>query len=272
MMVLVAAAVAGLFAVVMVRVLENRLIYFPPHYPEGFPARYNLESEVEDVWLTTEDNVRINAFYLPHPSSQKVLLWFHGNAENIGYGLVHMKVLSQLGVNVLAVDYRGYGKSEGQPNEAGVYSDADAAYDYLLKRRHIPPGDIFIYGVSLGGAVAIDLAARRPCAGVIVQSPFTNAREMARRTFRIPLLEYVPKSRFDSLQKIRNVHAPILIAHGTRDEVVPFEMGQRLFAAASEPKRFYAIEGAGHNDIFEVGGDTYLQQLKTFVGSSHETR
>ncbi len=186
MVVGVAAALVILFAVVMVRTLENRVIYFPPRYPEGFSPQNNLESGGEEVWLTTEDNVRINAFYLSHPSSPKVLLWFHGNAENIGYGLVHMKVLSQLGVNILAVDYRGYGKSEGKPDEAGVYHDADAAYDYLAKQRHIPPGDIFIYGVSLGGAVALDLAARRPCGGVIVQSSFTNAREIARRMFRIP--------------------------------------------------------------------------------------
>ncbi|MGD1157576.1 MAG: alpha/beta hydrolase [Terriglobia bacterium] len=272
MVVWVAAALVILFAVVMLRTLENRLIYFPPRYPEGFSPRNHLESEGEDVWLTTEDNVRINAFYLSHPSSPKVLLWFHGNAENIGYGLARMKVLSQIGVNILAVDYRGYGKSEGKPDEAGVYRDADAAYDYLVKQRHIRAEDIFIYGNSLGGAVALDLAARRPCGGLIVQSSFTSARAMARRMFRVPLLEYVPKTRFDSLQKIRDVHAPILIAHGTRDEVVPFEMGRRLFAAASEPKRFYPIEGAGHNDVIEVGGDAYLQQLKTFVGSSHEIR
>jgi hypothetical protein len=272
MVVWVAAALVILFAVVMLRTLENRLIYFPPHYPEGFSPGNHLESEGQDVWLTTEDNVRINAFYLSHPSSPKVLLWFHGNAENIGYGLARMRVLSQVGVNILAVDYRGYGKSEGKPDEAGVYRDADAAYDYLVKQRHIRAEHIFIYGNSLGGAVALDLAARRPCGGVIVQSSFTNARAMARRMFRIPLLEYVPKTRFDSLQKIRGVHAPILIAHGTRDEVVPFEMGRRLFAAASEPKRFYPIEGAGHSDVIEVGGDAYLQQLKTFVGSSHEIR
>ena len=227
---------------------------------------------MEDVWLTTDDNVRINGFYLSHPCSPKVLLWFHGNAENIGYTLARMKVLSQIGVNIFAVDYRGYGKSEGKPDEAGVYRDAEAAYDYLAKQRHIRAEDIFIYGNSLGGAVALDLAARRPCGGVIVQSSFTNARAMARRVFRIPLLEYVPKTRFDSLQKIRDVHASILIAHGTRDEVVPFEMGRRLFAAASEPKRFCAVEGAGHNDVIEVGGDAYLQQLNTFVGNSHEIR
>jgi hypothetical protein len=271
-MALVAVAAGILIVVVALRVMENNLIYFPPRYPEGFPSPQVLEREVQEVWLTTEDGVRINAFFRPSPSSRRVLVWFHGNAENIAYGLDHLKVLTQIGVNILAVDYRGYGKSEGKPDEAGVYHDADAAYDYLVNQRGFGAQDLFIYGVSLGGAVAIDLASRRRCGGLIVQSSFSNARAMARRMFRIPLLEYVPKSRFDSLAKISAVCAPILIAHGTRDDVVPFEMGQELFHAAREPKRFYAIEGAGHNDVMEVGGDPYLQQLKAFVGSSHEVR
>ena len=166
-----------------------------------------------------------------------------------------MRALAKIGVNILAVDYRGYGKSEGKPDEAGVYRDADAAYDYLVKQRHFRAEDIIIYGHSLGGAVAVNLASRRPCGGLIVQSSFTSARAMARRMFAIPLIGYVVKSRFDSLQKIRDVHAPILIVHGTRDEVVPFAMGQQLFAAAPEPKRFYPIEGAGHNDLMEAGGE-----------------
>jgi hypothetical protein len=265
MLVLIGAAAGILLVVITIRVVENSLIYYPPRYPEGFPPVPSQIIPVEDLWLTTEDGVRINAFYHPNPSSQKVLLWFHGNAENIGYDLPQMKLLAQIGVNILAVDYRGYGKSEGTPDEAGVYHDADAAYDYLVKQRQIRAQDIFIYGVSLGGAVAVNLAARHPCGGLIVQSSFTNARAMARRMFRIPLIEYVPKSRFDSVQDIRKVRAPILIVHGTRDEVVPFELGQKLFAAAPEPKRFYRVERAGHNDLIDVGGQSYLACLKEFV-------
>lgn len=268
MLVLIAAAAGILLVVVTIRVVENRLIYFPPRYPDGFASLPNHAIPVEEVWLTTEDGVRINAFYHSNPTSRKVLLWFHGNAENIGYGLPQMKLLSQIGVNILAVDYRGYGKSLGEPDEAGVYHDADAAYDYLVKQRQIRPEDIFIYGVSLGGAVAINLAARHPCGGLIVQSSFTNARAMTRRMFGIPFIEYVPKSRFDSLEEIRKVRAPILIAHGTRDEVVPFEMGRSLFAAAPEPKRFYPIAGAGHNDVIAMGGDSYLTSLQDFVNET----
>lgn len=263
--ILVAAAAGIVLVVVALRAVENRLIYYPPVYPDGFPPPEILEREGEEVWLEAADGVRINAFFRSAPAARQVLLWFHGNAENIGYGLDHLQTLAKLGVSVLAVDYRGYGKSAGKPDEAGVYRDADAAYDYLVKMRHYPAQNIIVYGHSLGGAVAVNLASRRACGGLIVQSSFTSARAMAQRMFSIPLIAYAAKSRFDSEQRIRQVHAPILIVHGTRDEVVPFAMGEQLFAAAPEPKRFYPIQGAGHNDLMEVGGEAYLACLKEFI-------
>ncbi len=261
----IGVAATLLLAVAAFRLFENSFIFAPPRFPEGFPPPEEFARQVEEVWLTTSDNVRVNAWYLANATSQKALLWFHGNAENIGIGLEHLGFYSQVGVNVLAVEYRGYGKSEGSPTEAGVYRDADAAYDYLLEVRHIQPKNIFVYGHSLGGAVAVDLASRRECGGLIVQSSFTSVRDMARRTFRIPLLEYIPKSQFNSLAKIRHVRAPILIFHGTRDETVPFFMGQQLFAAAPEPKFFFRIEGAGHNDVIEAGGERLFERFKTFL-------
>jgi fermentation-respiration switch protein FrsA (DUF1100 family) len=256
---------ALLLAAAAIRVFENSFIYFPPRFPEGFPPTDLDGRRVEEVWLATADRVRLNAWYLPNPTSQKALLWFHGNAENIGYGLGQLAFYARLAVNVFAVDYRGYGKSEGSPDEAGVYRDADAAYDYLVQERHIQPKNVIIFGHSLGGAVAIDLAARRECGGLIVQSSFTSAKDMARRTLRIPLFEYIPKSQFNSLSKIRQVRAAILIVHGTRDETVPFSMGQRLFAAAPEPKFFFPVEGAGHNDVAEVGGDRLIARFRSFL-------
>lgn len=254
-----------LLSAAAIRYFENSFIYFPPRYPEGFPPADLAPLHVEDVRLTTQDNVRLNAWYLLSPGSQKALLWFHGNAENIGHGLGRLAFYSRLGVNVLAVDYRGYGRSGGSPNEAGVYRDADAAYDYLVQIRHVRPKNIIVFGHSLGGAVAIDLASRRECGGLIVQSSFTSIRDMARRTFGIPLFEYIPKSRLDSLAKIQQVRAPIFIVHGTRDETVPFSMGQRLSTAAPEPKSFFPVEGAGHNDVIEIGGDQLLERFKSFL-------
>jgi fermentation-respiration switch protein FrsA (DUF1100 family) len=260
-----AACVGVILLAVSIRVMENRFIYFPPRYPEGFPPPEKLDARVQEIWLTTRDGVSLNAFNLPNDSSPKALLWFHGNAENIGYGIHRLLSYARLGVSVLALDYRGYGKSSGSPDEAGVYLDADAAYDYLVRERHVQPENLVVLGQSLGGAVAVDLASRRKCGGLIVVSSFTTARDMARRMFRLPLMEYLPKSRFDSLAKIARVRAPILVVHGRRDEVVPFSMGQRLFAAAPEPKWFYAVEGAGHNDVVEVGGERYFKQVRAVI-------
>ena len=266
----VGLAAALLLTVAGIRFFENSFIYFPPRVPEGLPPPEIDGRPIEEVWLTTSDKVRLNAWYVANPASEKVFLWFHGNAENIVDGLERLRLYSRLGINALAVDYRGYGKSEGSPNEIGVYRDADAAYDYLIQERHIQPKNIIVFGHSLGGAVAIDLASRRECGGLIVQSSFTSMKDMGRRFFRIPLFEYIPKSKFDSLAKIRRVRAPILIVHGSRDEVVPFSMGQRLFQAAPEPKFFFRVEGAGHNDIVEAGREDLLGQFKLFLERSHE--
>ena len=263
----VVGIVAGLALVVVgIRLFEDRLIYFPPRYPMGFepPGKYGLS--VEEVWLRTEDGVKLNAWYLPSPTASQVLLLFHGNASNLGTDLPRLQFFAHLGVSLFEVDYRGYGKSEGSPDEAGLYRDADAAYRYLMESRGHQPGEIFLHGQSLGGAVAIDLASRRECGGLIVESSFTSAREMARRMFLLPLLEYVPKSRFDSLRKIRQVQCPVLIVHGTQDQVIPFFMGEKLYQAAPEPKSFLPVEGAGHVDSFVVSGERYLARLQKLIG------
>jgi fermentation-respiration switch protein FrsA (DUF1100 family) len=260
---------AGLILVaILIHTFENRLIFYPPRYPEGFapPEAYGLHPE--EIWIGASDGVKLNAYFLPAAESSKVLLWFHGNAENIGMGLPHLKALATLGVNILELDYRGYGKSQGSPDEVGVYRDGEAAYRYLAEVRHFQPKNIFIYGHSLGGAVAVDVAARHPCGGLIVESSFTSVREMARRIFHLPIMEFVPRSRFNSLAKIARVRAPVLIIHGTRDEVVPFDMGRRLYEAAPKPKSFLPVEGAGHNDLSEVGGQAYYERLREFLDAS----
>lgn len=266
MSVIVGIAAGLALVVVGIRLFEGRFIYFPPRYPAGFesPEKYGLR--VEEVWLSAEDNVRLNAWYLPSPSASKVLLLFHGNATNLGTDLPRLQFFARFGVSLFEVDYRGYGKSEGSPDEAGLYRDANAAYRYLVEARGYKPRDILLHGQSLGGAVAIDLASRRECGGLIVESSFTSAREMARRMFLLPLLEYVPKSRFDSLRKIGQVQCPVLIVHGTQDQLIPFSMGQELYQAAREPKSFLPVEGAGHTDSFVVGSERYLERLREFIG------
>ena len=265
MSVVIGIAAGLVLLVVGIRVFESRFIYFPPRYPAGFepPEKYGLP--VEEVWLAAEDGVRLHAWYLPNPTNSNVLLLFHGNASNLGYDLPRLQFFARLGVTLFEVDYRGYGKSEGSPDEAGLYRDADAAYRYLVETRGHKPRDIFLHGQSLGGAVAIDLALRRECGGLIVESSFTSARDMARRMFRLPLLHYVPKSRFDSLRKIGQARCPVLIVHGTQDEVIPFSMGEKLYQASPEPKSFLPVEGAGHTDSFVIDGEQYLERLRNLM-------
>jgi fermentation-respiration switch protein FrsA (DUF1100 family) len=255
-----------------IRFIENRFIYFPPQHPRGFASAEWYSSPAEEVWLVAADGVKLNALYLPDPQSPKVILSFHGNAEDLSSAAGVLKFYSALGTNLMALDYRGYGKSKGSPFEEGLYRDADAAYDYLVGERHIQPEDIILLGHSLGGVVAIDLASRRPCGGLVVESSLTTAREMVRRVLGIPLPGYKPRTRFDSLSKIAQVRAPVLIAHGAKDEVIPFSMGRRLFENANQPKDFYAVEGAGHNDFLEVAGEAYLERLRTFIAETSPSR
>ena len=263
----IGVAVGLAFGALMIRLLEDRTIFPAPRYPQGFvpPETYGLKAE--EVWLTTSDGVRINGWFFPQAGAKRVLLFFHGNAENIGTGLERTKILTALGLNIFAVDYRGYGKSAGSPDESGVYRDADAAYLYLTGERGFRPKDVIIHGVSLGGAVAIDLASRVECGGLIAESTFTSARDMARRAFRIPLFAYVPKSEFKSVSKIAKVHAPVLIIHGMRDELVPFTMGEQLYRAAPAPKSFAPMENAGHNDVLFAHPDRYLESLRKFIAT-----
>jgi uncharacterized protein len=249
----------------LIRSIENRFIYFPPPHPNGFASPRDAGLAGEEVWLAAKDGARLNAWHLPRPESRQTILWFHGNAEDICHGLSELKFYSQLGTSLLAVDYRGYGKSEGSPSEQGLYRDADAAYEYLLRDRRVQPREIVVLGHSLGGVVAIDLAARCDCGGLIVESSLTTAREMVRRILGLPLPGYTPRTRFDSLAKIASVRAPVLIVHGTDDETIPFSMGQRLYENAPQPKDFYPVCGARHNDLLAVAGQDYLDRLKAFL-------
>jgi fermentation-respiration switch protein FrsA (DUF1100 family) len=213
-----------------------------------------------DVWLDTSDGVRIHAWQVSHGDSL-VTLFFHGNAGNLTYREPHFREIAAAGSSILMLDYRGYGKSAGRPTEHGLYADAGAAYDYLLKAGY-RPGQIVIHGESLGTAVAVDLASRRPCAGVVLEAPFTSARDVAQTV--LPFIGPAVIWGFNSRQKIDRIHAPILFIQGERDEIIPLRLGQALYAAAPEPKSFWAVPGAGHNDIVEVGGQAYGLRLRAF--------
>lgn len=254
------------------RLMENSLIYFPSRHPAG---RWNPEDtglRVEDVWLATEDGVRIHGWYAKAQEAESKadatapgILFFHGNGGNLTDRIEKLRLLTGLSADVFILDYRGYGKSEGRPDEAGIYRDGEAAYDHLTDERSVVPERIILYGESLGGAVACELASRHAVGGVILESTFTRASDLARKV--LPLLppQLYLKTRFDNLRKIARITAPVLILHGAQDTTVPPEHSQRLYAAANEPKKLVLIPGAGHNDICVLAEEEYTKAIARFL-------
>jgi fermentation-respiration switch protein FrsA (DUF1100 family) len=194
-------------------------------------------------------------------------LYWHGNDRNIANHLEHTQRLHNLGYNVLLVDYRGFGKSSGdKPSESKVYEDAETTWQYLLKVRGVKPQRAFIYGHSLGGAVAIDLAVHHPeAAGLITESTFTSMEAMGELEYGYLPVDSLLNHRFESLKKIPQLKIPVLFIHGTWDKRVPFQMSQQLFAAAPQPKTLLLIEGGEHNNSGTIGWVEYSNAVSAFV-------
>jgi fermentation-respiration switch protein FrsA (DUF1100 family) len=216
--------------------------------------------------LRTSDGVLIHGFFLPDERARLTILFCHGNGGNVSHRLD--RVLSarvRLPLEFLLFDYRGYGSSEGSPSEEGTYRDAHAAWDWLTQTRGIPPERVVIFGESVGCAVALELAVARPARALILEAPFQSLPAMART--RLPFLPLGPfiATRYDNMARIRELRMPLLLLHGTLDEVIPFAQGRALYDAAPQPKAFYAIEGAGHNDTYLVGGRAYWKAVVDFL-------
>ncbi len=250
---------------------QSHFIFMPRREIKKTPAVYQLP--FEDVYVSVESpsgpKERIHGWWIPAQRlSGKTLLYLHGSALNIGANVDHARRFHNLGFDVFIFSYRGYGLSEGEfPSEEQVYTDAEAAWNYLVGRREIEPGHIFIYGHSIGGAVAIDLALRHPdAAGLIVEATFTSIVDMARLEYRYRLLpmDLIVDQKFDSLKKVGRLQTPVLYMHGTKDILVPSEMSRRLYEKTSSPKRLKFINGGGHNNSASVGGENYLRSIREF--------
>ncbi len=238
--------------------------FLPERYPDGLwhPENYGLP--VEDVWFESADGLRLHGWWIAHRRARGTVLFCHGNAGNITHRIGAYRFLRRTGLNVLTFDYRGYGRSEGRPSERGVCADARSAHDFLVRELGEDPSRILLFGHSLGGAIAIDTALHRPVAGLVSQSTFVDLREMARERYpRLPL-HLAARSSFKSIRKVAALDLPKLFIHGTSDETIPFSHGQRLFEEAAGPKEWYAIQGAGHNDVHRHGGLRYLWKLVRF--------
>lgn len=264
-----AVTILGLLALLAVFLyphIERFFIFYPEKIHEASPLDFDLS--FEEVYLETPDHVRLHGWYFPGDAPHPVMLFCHGNAGNISHRLDNVRRLVDHDLPVFLFDYRGYGKSTGTPSEKGIYRDGLAAYDYLLHERGLPPEKIVLFGRSLGAAVAAEIALRRPARSLILESAFTSTRDMARTIPLFTLFSPFIPSHFNTLEKLSGITLPKLIIHGTRDEIVPFRLGRRLFEGSPRPKYFVPLEGAGHNDTYLVGGSRYFETLVTFVRDS----
>jgi fermentation-respiration switch protein FrsA (DUF1100 family) len=246
--------------IVVLLALENALVYFPAGPNDWQPPPSPI---VENVELTSADGTAIHGWWLPRKDSRQALLYLHGNAGNLSWrGQAISQLSEQLGVSVLIIDYPGYGKSGGKPSEAGCLAAADAAYAWLTEKRNIPGDQLLIFGASLGGGVAVDLASRKPHRALILVKTFTSMPDVGQGMYPWLPVQWLMRNRYDSLAKIDKCRQPIFIAHGTADRLIPFSHGEKLYQAAHEPKCFLRMEGADHNDRLP---HEFFAELKAFL-------
>ncbi len=244
------------------RSFERSNLYFPEREIVYFPKAYGLP--YEEVWLAAKGGPQLNAWFLPAKAEGLTLLFCHGNGGNISHRLEKARRLIGLGLNIFLFDYAGYGQSEGRPSEQATYRDAEAAYAHLVETRGIPPEKIVLYGESLGAAVAVELALRRPCRALILESPFTSTVAMGEHLLPWLPVRFMVRTRYDNLAKIPRVKVPLLILHSPDDDIVPYAMGRALYEAARSEKKFIELKG-GHNDGTEAAGPIYTEAIRKFV-------
>ena len=250
----------------LLRWFEHRQVYAPSDALEA--TGQDLGRPFEDVWLTAGDGVRLNGWFFPafgvSPRDRLVLLHFHGNVGNISHRLHFYAAWLSLGVNVFALDYRGYGRSEGKPAEPGTYLDAQAARQWLV-RRGFAPQHIIALGKSLGGGIASELAVRETIGGLILHNTYTSIPDVGSELFPWLPVRRVARIKYDTHSKLPRVRVPVLVMHSRADDLIGFHHGERNFAAANEPKMFWEITGE-HNGVIAAGRENYLAGLEAFLG------
>jgi len=246
----------------LIRKFERSHIYYPNPILETSPDEIGLV--YEDVTLASSGGVIIHGWWIPASDNRATILFCHGNAGNISHRLDSIRIFNQLGLNVFIFDYRGYGKSTGSPSEEGTYRDAAAAYIYLRNVRMLEPGEIIIFGRSLGGAIAVELAGEHKAGALICESSFTSAVEMGKVFFPFLPAELLVFDKYDSISRVGKLALPKLFIHSREDDLIPFEQGERLYRAAALPKEFLEIRG-GHNEGFLESEDLYRKTIDDFL-------
>jgi len=236
---------------------------FHPDVDNIYPAD-KLPENVSEIFITTKDGLSLQCYLIPNDSSNKMVIYFHGNGGNIGHRLADLRRINGFGVNVLGVGYRGYGKSEGAPSEEGVYIDGESALAYVVEQLGFAEKNVYLFGRSIGTAVAINTGQKRKLNGLILVAPLTCGKEHAKAT-GLGLVSFLAGNSFDNIGKVGEILCPVLVIHGTEDRVIPFEMGERIYQAISSPKQFIKISGAGHNDLSLHYGDEYWSPIHDFI-------
>ncbi len=243
---------------------QSNYIYQPYKSLTSTPADVNLD--YTEVNLQTSDGLALHGWWLPHNDAKYALLFLHGNAGNISHRLHSLKVFHQLGLSVFIIDYRGYGNSEGKPDEKGTYLDADAAWQYLINELQVDQNKIIIFGRSLGGAVATWLAERYSAAAVILESTFTSVADMGQHYYPYLPIKYINYIKYDTLNRVEHIKSPLLIIHSREDEIVPFKFAEALYSKAKQPKQLLEISG-DHNYGYQESGGVYSRGLQFFIQS-----
>jgi fermentation-respiration switch protein FrsA (DUF1100 family) len=254
--------------VLFLYVTQHRMLYYPELPSRAVtlsPTAIGLD--FEPVTLKTADGVRLYGWWIPAPPTQpnpRTLLFLHGNAGNISHRLESIGIFHNLGLAQLIIDYRGYGRSEGRPSEQGTYLDAATAWLYLTEKRGIAPRSIVVFGRSLGGAVAANLASQHTPGALILESTATSMPDLAAQLYPFLPARRLTRFHYDARGALASITCPVLIVHSRNDEIIPFTHGRQLYADAREPKEFLELRG-GHNDGFLVTGRRYVDALGHFL-------
>ncbi len=261
---MIAALCYGLL-LVFLYFYQGRMLFLP-----NLPSRSLSTSPsavglaYETVNLMTVDNIRLHGWFIPAAEERGVILFCHGNAGNISHRLDSLLLFNRMGYSILIFDYRGYGRSQGRPSEAGTYLDVEAGWRYLTDERSQSPSQIVLFGRSLGAAVAVHLATLHTPAAVIIESGFTSVPDIAAEVYPFLPVRWLSRFNYNVRHQLQRVACPVLVMHSRDDEIIPFKHGQALYAAANEPKQFLELRG-GHNDGFLLTGRTYVQALENFL-------
>jgi fermentation-respiration switch protein FrsA (DUF1100 family) len=253
-----------LLLALLIYLFQDRMVFLsnlPGRALEASPGDISLN--YQDVSLTTSDNERLHGWYVPATNPRGVLLFFHGNAGNISHRLDSIRIFHELDLDILIIDYRGYGQSTGKATEQGTYLDAQAAWDYLVDTRGIPADRIIVFGRSLGGAIGAWLGVQNTPAAVIIESSFSSGVDIARRLYPFLPVHLLTRLKYPVADYASQLNCPVLVVHSRHDEIIPFSMGQAIYAAVQQEKTFLELRG-DHNNGFLISQREYVTGLRDF--------